>query len=156
MKQHSEEVQEHIASTVDALLSDNLHGRLTALRKDFKEKHPDKSIPDVWRDPETICGFMSKEKVQELLASTPNDDVLFYAAGLTVLSNGKAFFFSDDCCYGSDTCRGFRGVQFPSIAKMVASGGRYDSLDGFINTHFAEQRQLNSVEELATYIVTGE
>lgn len=151
----SEETQANIAVMKAALEGDSLKARLQKQIDGWKELYPNQPVPDVWRAPDTVIGILSKEKVQELLNVEPDEDQLFYRSGLSVISNGKAFFLSDDGNYGWNITH-WTGVTFGNWHYNVGEGKNYRDLEHFIERHCKGERYIANVDELAKYLVTGE
>lgn len=148
------ELKENIAILAAAITESSLRRKLERRNKSFKEARPNEELPDVWRMPETTHGVMTKEQILAQYAN-PNEDEALICCGLSIHSNGKAFFLSDDGCLGYQVIPGFTAVTFGNLHRCISPTGNYKSLDEFIERHGHDEIHLTTVEEIATYVLTG-
>lgn len=152
----SEEIKQNIAEFVERLEESSLKHKLTKRNESWKAQRGDEVMPDVWRQPEEVVGFLSKEKLQELMDQ--NDDrQLLTRCGVTIISDGEAYFLADDNCYGYDVFgRTFTGCTFGSFQHSIGEHARFKDLDAWL-AHFCRgEKYLGSVEELAKYCLRVE
>ena len=109
--------------------------------------------PEVRRHPDTIVGFLSKEKLHEMYMH-PNQDMLLIGCGLVFHENDDVAFFSDDTLFGwkvlpkdlSGSC------MISGIHHRYGPGCEFPDVDAIIARHYKGKRFLNSMEELVDYL----
>ena len=109
--------------------------------------------PEDRRHPDTIVGFLSKEKLHEMFMK-PDYDMLLINCGLVFHENDDVAFFSDDSLFGwkvlpqdlSGSC------QISGIHHRYGPGCEFPDVDAIIARHFKGKRFINSMEELVEYL----
>ena len=108
--------------------------------------------PQMHRNPNTIQGFLTKEKVVEMFAE-PDYDQLLFATGLCFISNGEVFFLADDCLYGHGLLpKDFIPCSISGLQYFVGEGQKYASVDDILSHYGYGEVHLNSVQELVDYL----
>lgn len=107
--------------------------------------------PEYRRHPDTIVGFLSKEKLHEMLVN-PNPEMLLHACGVALFDNDDVAFFTDDGQYGFGVLHGFGPCLITNIPYRYGEGQRFGDVDEIINTFFKGKRFLNSEQELLDYL----
>ena len=148
------ELKENIAVLAAAITESSLRSKLERRNAKFREARPNEPYPDVWRMPETAHGVLTTEQILVQYAK-PNEDEALICCGLSIHSDGKAFFLSDDGCLGYKVIPSFTAVTFPGLHRAITPEGRYPTLEDFIKTHGHDEIHLTTVEEIATYVLTG-
>lgn len=121
---------------------------------EFWEAHRTKfgTDPQMHRNPDTIQGFLTKEKVAEMFAE-PDYEQLLFATGLCFISNGEVFFLADDCLYGYGLLpKDFIPCSISSLQNFVGEGQKYATVDDILSHYGYGEVHLNSVQELVDYL----
>lgn len=148
---YSDETKQNIAVYQAALEQDNYKVRLLARDAKWKAEKGDQPPPEDWRRVETVQGFLTKEQVKEMLVN-PDKDQLLFATGLQIISNGKAFFLSDDDSFGLKTLSdGYASVSFPGFQNNFGVDRRYANFDDWIAGMCRGEVYLSSVKEVAEW-----
>lgn len=135
--------------TAEMLNDDCLKNSLTKYWKGYRERFG--KDPEQHRHPDTVVGFLTKEKLHEMLTN-PNHDMLLHVCGLALIDNDEVAFFADDGNYGYNTLsKNFGRCTVSGILYQYGKGQRYPDVDAIVATHFKGKRFLNSVEELVEY-----
>lgn len=150
---YSETTQNKIAAFQAALEEDNFKARLLVRDAKWLAEKGDQPPPEPRRTVETVQGFLTKERVKEMLVN-PDEDQLLFTTGLAIISNGKAFFLSDDGSFGLKTLQdGFAGVGFPDFQYEIGPGKRYADFDDWMAKMCRGEVYLSSVKEVAEWYV---
>lgn len=109
-------------------------------------------VPIDRRHPDTVQGFLSKEKVTEMFLK-PDRDQLLFATGLCFVSNGEAFFLTDDGGFGYNVLPPrFIACSISRLHHNFGEGMRYKDIDAILAQFCRGEQHLNSMEELLEYI----
>lgn len=116
----------------------------------YREMH--KCAPKDRRHPDTIVGFLSKEKLHEMF-SNPDPDQLLFATGLVFFDNEEVAFFSDDSLFGYGLIPTSLGpCSISNIYLRYGEDMEFPDVDAIIDRFFKGKRFLNSIEELVDYL----
>lgn len=108
--------------------------------------------PQMHRNPDTIQGFLTKEKVAEMFAE-PDHDQLLFATGLCFISNGEVFFLADDCLYGYGLLpKEFVSCSIDNLHYNFGKGQKYATVNDILSHYGYGQIHLNSVQKLVDYL----
>lgn len=109
--------------------------------------------PGERRHPDTIVGFLSKEKLHEMFTK-PNYDMLLINYGLVFHENDDVAFFSDDSLFGWEVLpMGLSAsCSIHGIHRRYGPGCEFPDVDAIIARHYKDKRFLNSMEELVDYL----
>lgn len=136
--------------TADDLIKASLKGQLEKYWQNHRQKY--NSDPEVHRHPETVQGFLTKEKLHEMLIK-PDENQLLIATGLTIIYDHNVAFFSDDGGFAiNHSSHPFTRIGLPNVHNEYGEGKRYTSVDDIIKTHFDGKNFINSIEELVQYL----
>ncbi len=145
---------EDITEFLERLEADSLKTRLISIEQHYADKG--ESVPDVHRRSDTVQGFLTKEKITELFAE-PDPEQLLIRCGLVVVSSNKAFFFSDDSCFGWKVLpNSFAGCSLPGLHRRFGPGEEFTTVDDILSHYGKGKRYLGSLEELAKYVLDRE
>jgi hypothetical protein len=104
---------------------------------------------DVRRHPRTIKGFLTKEQAWEAIQSATRDDMIVH--GLTVKSDRKAFFLTDDIQLGFRVLpKKFIGCTFS--LPLGTAHQVFSNIDDFIKHFCHDELYLSSIDELEAYL----
>jgi hypothetical protein len=138
--------------------------RITA--EDLMKNSSKKNAQDYWdsyvarykhdpahhRHPDTIMGFITKEKLAEIYTK-PNNRLLIMAIGLIIVSDGTVCFFTDDPTFGLGALpTSFQGSFIHGISYEFGEGKQYEDVDAILANFAPGDRHLNSMEELLKYL----
>lgn len=121
---------------------------------DFWKSHREKFgyDPTMHRHPDTIQGFLTKEKVAEMFVE-PDYDQLLFATGLCFISNGEVFFLTDDCLYGHGLLpKDFIPCSISGLHYSFGEGQMHVTVDDILSHYGYGEIHLNSVQELVDYL----
>lgn len=141
--------------------------RITA--EDLMKNSSKKNAQDYWdsyvtrykhepahhRHPDTIIGFITKEKLTEIF-SKPNYRLLIMAIGLIIVSDGVVCFFTDDPTFGLGVLPpSFKGSFINGIQHEFGEGREYEDVEAILMRYASGEHHLNSMEELVKYLNKG-
>jgi len=109
------------------------------------------------RDPETVYGtVMSNEEVDAALARPLTDNLLIHHS-ITLVTDQKAFFLTDDHSYGYKVlppdwvgCSMSLPMRVP--ARPEVPSGVIETAAQLVAVFASDMRQLNTVDELVAYL----
>ena len=109
--------------------------------------------PEVRRHPDTIVGFLSKEKLHEMFMKC-DPETLLIGCGLVFHENDDIAFFSDDTLFGYRVLpKDLNGsCMISGIHRSYGPGAEFPDVDAIITRHFKGKRFINSMEELVEYL----
>lgn len=144
-----------------------MSNRITA--EDLMKNSSKKNAQDYWdhyvakhqrdpahhRHPDTIVGFITKEKLAEIYTK-PNHRLLIMAIGLIIVSDGAVCFFTDDPTFGVGALPpSFKGSFIHGIHYEFGEGRQYENVDAVLANFAPGEHHLNSMEELVKYLNKG-
>jgi hypothetical protein len=136
--------------TVEKLLSASFKHRQTIFWANYKLING--VNPTVHRNPNTIQGFLTKERVKEMFTH-PNFDQLLFTTGLNFISNEEVFFLSDDCTFGHRVLpTDFTNHEVSGQHHLLGNGSDYTPVDEILLKHGKGKTHLNTLEELVDYL----
>jgi hypothetical protein len=119
-----------------------------------------RSAMGVRRSPDTITGFLTKEKAWNIVSNRNLfPEAMLLAVGLSMIDDGKVFFLTDDMTFGYLVLpEKFLRCTFG--LPLVVRGENTTSLDPFIDTFARDMggkpmRYIASLEELVEYVNTN-
>lgn len=116
-------------------------------------------IPDCWKKSSEIFGFLSKEKLNEVLKDkTP--EMLLTSVGVAVFSDKTHCFFVDDVQWGNklyeegfcSIAYGFCGFPLRVKPREELPSGMITTAEELLMIFHKDEVLLNSVEELLEYL----
>jgi hypothetical protein len=111
-----------------------------------------KCDPAHHRDPETVHGFLTKEKLTELF-SKPDSKYLVMVIGLILVSNDEVCFFTDDPTFGIGALpTAFKGFFINGLQHQFGKGREFEDVDAILKHYSSGERHLNSMDELINYL----
>lgn len=136
--------------TVEKLEEDSFKTRLQRYWAAHNERFG--KDPDAHRNPNTVVGFLSKEKLHEMYSNfNVNNGMLLIDCGLGIISNGEVMFFADEGAYG----HGILPSDFHSctikLHHRYGEGQEYPNVEAIIERFGKDERHINSIEELVEY-----
>lgn len=108
------------------------------------------------RDPNTVVSSVwTNEMVNASVKSDDQEQLI--KCGLTAISDGKAFFFSDDYIFGTgvlpkEFCHGLHPFPCKVMERAAVPDGVVDTAEKFIAVFFHDQVQIKTIEELVQYV----
>lgn len=145
---------EDITNYIEGLEAESLKASLKIVEDHFIDKG--EPVPDVYRRSNTVQGFLTKEKLEEMFAN-PDPDQLLIRSGLVFISDRKVFFLSDVHGFGHNILpSSFISCSISNLHHFVGEGMKYKTVDDILAQYCYDERHLNSLEELAKYALTGE
>jgi hypothetical protein len=137
--------------TAEILEAASTKGRLKEYWAGYRKLH--NSDPEQRRHPDTVIGFLSKEKLHEILTNPPDENMLINACGVALFDNDEVAFFADDGQYGYGVLpRDLMSCLISNIRYRYGEGQRFSDVDAIIDTFFKGKRFLNSEQELLDYL----
>jgi hypothetical protein len=142
----------HYHITEEELLKNSSKARTKAYWDGYVARY--KCEPTQHRHPDTIVGFLTKEKLAEMYENQskyPNH--LLFSTGLVLVSNGEVVFLSDDSQYGYGVLpKSFGTSNITNLHMFFGKGEEYESVDDLLQRLASGERHLNSVQELLDYL----
>lgn len=136
--------------TAEKLFENSHKHRQTVFWKGHIEKYG--YAPEAHRPPDTIQGFLTKEKVTEMFAE-PDYSQLLFATGLCFISNGEVFFLADDCLFGYGLLpECFIPCSINGLQYAIGEDATYKTIDDVLAHYCYKEIHLNSIEELVDYL----
>lgn len=137
--------------TAETLQENSSKGRTKQYREGYRARFG--KDPELYRHPDTIIGFLSKEKLHEILTNPPDENMLINSCGVALFDNDEVAFFTDDGQYGYGVLpRSLMSCLISNIRYRYGEGQRFGDVDEIINTFFKGKRFLNSEQELLDYL----
>jgi hypothetical protein len=142
----------HHLITEEDLLKNSSKVSAKAYWDGYMARH--KCEPTQRRHPDTIIGFITKEKLAEMFENQGKyPDHLLFATGLTLISDGKVVFLTDDSQYGYDALpKSFATCTMSNLHMFFGKGQEYEDVDDLLQRIASNERHLNSVQELLDYL----
>jgi hypothetical protein len=142
----------HYHITEEELLKNSSKTSAKAYWDAYVARH--KCEPTQRRHPDTIIGFLTKEKLTEMFENQSKyPDHLLFATGLVLISNGEVVFLSDDSQYGYGVLpKNFGTCNMTNLHMFFGEGEEYEKVDDLLQRIASGERHLNSVQELLDYL----